>query len=417
MTWREVLGIAAFRRLWLGNSVSLLGDWFTYVAVGTLAVEDGSLWAVAAVLLAHTVPRAVFSPFAGRLADRVDRRTLVIGFSLMRAVVVLAMIAAVDAGALVTVQVLLFVRMALGAFVDPTANAALPQLVPANAIGPANALLGATWSVMFAIGVGLGGLVTAYVGTTGALAIDAVTFVAAAAIFAGLPRLPPGKASRPSGPEMATHEDRGRLADAWALAWRERDILKTVLAKVPLALASGGAWIWLHAFAAGPGLAASSAAGEAALTLGMLHAIRGIGTGAGPLLWARIPAWNGTIAGVHAAAWVGLVAIGVFATVEGPFVLVAMFVWGLGVGANWVTGTTRLQVLTPNHTLGRMAGIDLMLATTAQSLGGLLGAAVAERLAAPAAAGWAGLIAGLAVWGMTTLIGRRRQPDGVSSAA
>ena len=137
--WRELLEIAAFRRLWCGNSVSLLGDWFTYVAVGTLAVSDGTLWAVAVVLLAHTLPRAVFSPLAGRLADRVDRRTLVIGFSVLRAAIVAAMIVAVDAGALAAVQVLLFVRMALGAFVDPAASAALPQLVPAAGVGPANA--------------------------------------------------------------------------------------------------------------------------------------------------------------------------------------------------------------------------------------------------------------------------------------
>jgi MFS family permease len=389
-TWREVLGLATFRRLWLGNSVSLLGDWFTFVAVGTLAVADGSLWAVAVVLLAHTLPRALLAPFAGRLADRVDRRALVVIFSLLRAVVVAAMIAAVYAGALGAVQVLLFVRMALGAFVDPAANASLPQLVPTAAIGPANALMGATWSVLFAVGVGLGGLVTAYVGTVGALAIDAATFVLAAGIFAALPRLPPGKAAH----------DRGRLIDAWALAWRERPILEVVLAKVPLALASGGAWIWLHGYAAGS--SPRTDAGAAALTLGVLHALRGVGTGAGPLLWARIPGMHASLRGVHAATLTGLAAIALFAAVHAtPVVLVAMVLWGVGVGANWVNGVTRMQTLTPNHALGRMAGIDLMLAAGGQCVGGLLGVAVAERLVAPAAAAWCGLVIAGAAWGLT----------------
>lgn len=382
VTWRALLRIPAFRRLWLGDAVSMLGDWFTYVAVGTLAVAEGSLWAVALLLLAHTLPRALLAPFAGRVADRVDRRALVIGFSVLRAAVVAAMIAAAWAGELAAVQALLFVRMALGAFIDPAAAAALPQLVPAAAVGPANALLGATWSVMFAVGVGLGGVVTAWVGTTGALAIDAATFLIAAAIFAGLPRLPPAAAVR---------GDRGRLADAWALAWRDRPILQAATAKLPLALASGGAWIWLHALAGGRA--------EAALALGTMHAIRGAGTGVGPLLWARIPALRGTVAGVRVAMVVGLVAIAVFVADLGWWVaLAAMLVWGLGVGANWVTAVTRLQTLTPNHALGRLAGIDLMVATAGQCLGGVAGAAVAERMATPAAAGWFGLALGLAAW-------------------
>src|SRR5262249_43155426 len=149
VTWRELMGVRAFRRLWLGESVSLLGDWFTYVAVGALAVADGSLWAVALVLLAHTLPRALFAGVAGRLADGFDRRTIIVGFSVLRAAVVILMIAAVELEAMTALQALLFVRMALGAFVDPAVGASLPQIVPPAGLGPANALIGATWSVMF----------------------------------------------------------------------------------------------------------------------------------------------------------------------------------------------------------------------------------------------------------------------------
>lgn len=394
MTWRELIGVRPFRRLWIGDAVSLLGDWFTYVAVGTLAVADGSLWAVALVLLAHTLPRALFAPLAGRLADRVDRRTIIVGFSVLRAAIVGGMIAAVEMEAMAAVQALLFVRMALGAFVEPALGAALPQLVPAAGLATANAFIGAMWSVMFSIGVGLGGLATAYVGTTGALAIDAGTFLIAAGIFASLPRLPPGP---------RTAGDRGRLIDAWRLAWGDPPILQAVLAKVPLAFASGAAWIWLHA------LAGQQRLGEAALALGTLHALRGIGTGLGPVLWTRIPRWRGSPPGMHAGTWIGLVAIAVFVVAPSLEVtLVAAVLWGVGVGTNWVTASTRTQMLTPNHALGRIGGISLMITTAMQCLGGVLGASVASRWV-DASSGWLGVAGGVCLWLVIEAVARARR--------
>lgn len=395
VTWRELMRVRVFRRLWLGDAVSLLGDWFTYVAVGTLAVAEGSLWAVAMVLLAHTLPRALLAPIAGRLADRRDRRTIMIVFCGLRALVVAAMIAAAHVQSMAALQALLLVRMALGAFVEPAAGAALPQVVPAAGLGPANGLLGATWSVMFAVGVGLGGLVTALVGTTWALAIDALTFLIAAGIFASLPRLPPGP--------RAAH-DRGRLLDAWSLAWRSPEVLQAVLAKLPLAFASGGAWIWLHA------LAGQQRLGEAAVALGTLHAIRGVGSGVGPVLWAWLPGLGGTPRGMHAGAWLGLVAIAAFVAAPSPTsTLAAAGLWGLGVGANWVTASTRTQVLTPNEALGRIGGIVLMTTTAMQCLGGVLGALVAERWAAAPMSGWLGLVGGVSIWAGIEVIVRTRR--------
>ena len=152
MKWADLAGCRGFRRLWLGDAVSLLGDWFTYVAVGMLALETGGgLIAVAMVLVAHTLPRALFAPYAGRLADRHDRRRIMVIVSLLRAVIVVGMALAALADQLMVVQVLLFVRMAMGAFMDPAAHASLPQLLPVTLLGRANALLAATWSVVFTV--------------------------------------------------------------------------------------------------------------------------------------------------------------------------------------------------------------------------------------------------------------------------
>lgn len=403
----ELLRRGPFRRLWVGDAVSMFGDWFTYVAVGTLALSAGSgLLAVATVLVAHSLPRALLAPLAGRLADTLDRRRILVVVSLLRALVVVGMILAASAGAIVVLQALLFVRMALGAFIDPAASAALPQLVRRERLGTANALLGATYSTIFALGVAIGGLATAWIGPIGALVIDAVSFVIAAVILGGLPRLRPGDrhvdADTPVHADISA--DRGTLADAWRLAWRERQVLQASLIKLPLGLANGGAWILLHALAGG--------LADTALALGAFHCARALGTGLGPLLWARIPAWSGTAAGLHAGAAATFLGIGVFTIVSSPpALLLASALWGLGMGASWVTAATRIQTLTPNPMLGRIAAIDLMGHTLGQCLGGLAGALVAEAVQTAGAAGWLGLAAGLAVWlVLQALVGRRRGP-------
>lgn len=396
MTWRALLRHRPFRRLWLADAVSMFGDWFTYVAVGTLALSEGSgLLAVAVVLLAHTLPRAVLAPFAGRLADRHDRRALLVAGNLLRAVAVLGMLAAAVAGAPATVQALLFVRMALAAFTEPASGAALPQLVDAGQLAPANALLGATWSVLFAVGVAAGGLVTAWVGPVGALAIDAATFLVAAALLAGLPPLRPGDA--PPGtaaardPSLSPAPDRGSLRDAWALARHDRPLRRAALAKLPVMLANGGAWIVLHA------LAATQTIG-AALALGVLHGARAAGTGLGPLLWARSARLAGPH-GLHVAAWLTFAAVAAFTLAHSPaLALAASVAWGVGIGATWVTAATRLQTLAPNRALGRLTAIDLLAHTLGQCLGGLAGAALADHLGDPALAGWLGLGLGLLAW-------------------
>lgn len=386
MTWRQLARHGPFRRLWLGDAVSLFGDWFTYVAIGTLAADQGaSLLAIAAVLLAHTLPRVLLAPLAGRLADRHDRRTILVVASLLRAAAVLGMLGAALAGSLALVHALHFLRMALGAFIEPAASAALPQLVPGEQVARANALLGATWSVIFAAGVAAGGLVTASIGPAWAFAIDAATFVAAAALLSTLPRLRPEGGARPG--------DRGALRDAWRYTWREGHVLQAALAKLPLALAGGGAWISLHA------LADRGGAYALALALGSLHAARAIGTGVGPLLWARVAPLRGTALGVHAGLGLCLAGIVAFTRAEAPAAaLVASLVWGVGVGACWVTATTRVQTLTPNQLLGRVAAIELLASTTGQCLGGVAGALLAARLDRGEAAAWLGVGLAIAAW-------------------
>lgn len=356
-----------FVRLWLGDAVSMLGDWLTYVAVGVLAVDDGGPLGVLAVLLVYTVPRAVLAPWAGRVADRWDRRAVLCLGSAARGLSVLGMaIAAAHGQASVGVG-LLVMRMALGAFVDAAAGAAVPRVVEAAALPRAHAWLGATWSVVFAVGVAAGGLVTAALGPVTALVVDALTFFAAAVIFGGLP---------PLRPQVAVGEPAaaGGWGEALALVRGRPAVRRASLAKVPVMIANGGAWVLMHAMVVGGG------GSGAALTLGGLHVARAVGTGVGAGLWARVPALRGTTAGLRVGTAVVLAGAAVLGLAGGsppcePLAGLACVAWGVGVGSVWATAATRVQRLTPDPLRGRITAVDLVAHTAGQCVGGALGCA------------------------------------------
>jgi MFS family permease len=89
--WPLVTGNRNVRRLWLGTVISLLGDWFNTIALYVLVTElTGSPLALGAVFITKMLPWALSAPLAGVLVDRYDRRRLMIGTDLLRAVVVLS---------------------------------------------------------------------------------------------------------------------------------------------------------------------------------------------------------------------------------------------------------------------------------------------------------------------------------------
>lgn len=378
----------AFRRLWLGEVVSHVGDWLAYIAVAVVALQLGDgLLAVAMVFVAHTLPHAILAPLAGAVSDRFDRRTILVLTSALQGVVTLGMTVAVFGGHLWTLQGLLVARVSLGALFLPAQSAAVPRLVAPDEIEAANVLSATTWSVVFALGVAAGGLVSALVGPTLAIALDALTYFAAATILSGLPALPPRPATtqRPGLP---------RLGDAWARVKRDRALLEAVLGKTPLAFAGGGAWVLLN-HVSGESVVA---AGSAALMLGLIHAVRGIGTGVGPLIVQRVRRRSEKLAWIG-ATWATFAGIAGFALSSEPAWLLAFAgVWGMGSGANWVVTGARRQRLTPDAYQGRAASIDVLCMTVAQSAAAVLGAVVAGWLGDPAMAAWVGLALGVLSW-------------------
>ena len=175
---------ARFLRLWIGQGTSFLGDAVSMVALVVLVVQvTGSASAVGGALIARLLP-ALASPLAGVLADRLDRRLVLVASDLARAVLVLGLIFARD---LTTIYVLVSLMGLARTFFNPTVRAAFPSVVGRGDLTRANALVGGTFSVSETAGPALGGLLVATVGVDAAFVLDSATYLASAALLSLIP--------------------------------------------------------------------------------------------------------------------------------------------------------------------------------------------------------------------------------------
>lgn len=373
-----------FRRLWVSGLVSQAGDWLSYVAVSLLAMEHGAgegALALAMVFAAHSLPHAVLAPVSGLLADRWDRRRLLMATHVLSALLTLVMLWMASRGHLAGLQVALVLRTAVAAFGTPAETAAVKGLVQAEDLVRANAVQAASWSVMFAVGMALGG-VLASLGPEVALAADALTFVVAAAVLWPLPAM---------RPEPSPVRSRGGFSAPLAALRADTQLVRAVFAKLPLSLSGGAAWVVLN-------LVTHELAffGTAALTLGLVQAVKGVGTGVGPLLASRGKPSDRTW---MLSGFFTIGAMGVFAVSREPVLLVvASLVWGLGAGTNWVLSSAQLQLRAPDHAVGRLASLDVFAMTGAQAVSAVAAALLIEAGLSPVALVLAPAVLWAALW-------------------
>jgi hypothetical protein len=334
-------------RLLIADSISGFGDWFTYVAMSCIAASDShAALGLALVLTAHTLPKLVMTPVAGWVADRVDRKWLLINSNLARACATLAMAACVMNDTWWALHVCHLVRMALGAFTEAASRCSLAQVTPSNQRALVNRIAGLAWNLALIAGVAGGGIVVVHVGSTAALVIDSLSFVVASTLYATLSAMPVrSNVSSAGSNEKSTAHDDGRFS-----LW--------MLSKVPVALVTGGAWFYVAQRNA-------SAVGCSALL-----ALRAIGAGAAPMLWScnRTKPRRGWMESV-VLTWVG--AIGLVVSSSSMSMHLFALLWGAGIGCNWVASATQLQLRVPVHRFGRASAIDMSSQAIAQWCGGL----------------------------------------------
>lgn len=366
-----------FRRLWIGEVASYLGDWLNTIALYTLVRQlTGSPLALGVVLVTKMLPFALASPLAGLLTDRYNRRRLMIGSDLLRAAVVALFLLVDTPSELPLLYGLIAAQMVVGAVFVPARSASLPNITSGRELLTANALSSATWSTLLAIGAALGGVATEYLGIRAVFLLDVVSYLVSAA-FIYATRIPQSTAERGAGRRgfagliaAAT----GEIVDGWRQMVRRPRIGRAALPKTAWSL-SGGGLVYLltllgeHLTPAAP-----------ALGIGLLYAVRGVGTGVGPLVaqWAfpDESRWPLVIAGCLSAGGLFYVAV---AAVPWTFLILPLVLLAHAPsGANWVLSTVMLQHRTEDRYRGRVFATEWLLLTGAESASILIASLLLE---------------------------------------
>lgn len=199
---RDVLRIPDFRRLWIAQGISDVGDGLTLLTLMLLVNQlTGSTLALAAVAIVLAIPPLTIGIIAGSYADRWDRRRIMLVSDGLRAVTVLGFVVIDSAEMLPALLVLAFVQASIGTFFTPARGALVPRVVPEDGLLAANAVTQATRVIAGVIGAGLAGLIVGIAGTSWpAFVLDAATFAVSMLLVYGVSR----EAGRPSDAEHVT---------------------------------------------------------------------------------------------------------------------------------------------------------------------------------------------------------------------
>jgi MFS family permease len=359
----QPLGVRDFRLLFSGESISLLGDQFHFVALAWLTLQlTGSGVALGTVLMTAAIPRGLFMLVGGALSDRISPRSLMFASNGLRTVGVAIIAALVLSGQahLWQLYVVALIFGTVDAFFHPALNTIVPMLVSEGLLSPANALVQIMQQLSGLIGPAIAGVAVAALNTGPAFAFDAVSF-AVATLTIWLVR--GGRRAAPAATEgqdaSAGQAPAGGLlaniASGIAYSWRDPAIRSLVLLVAATNLAfTGPLLVGL------PYLADTRFVGGAA-AFGVIIAAFGAGALGGAILAGslrHVPRLGLVVLLIASAMGIGLAVLGSLPNV----LLAVIFMAAIGVGSGFVNVRiiAWLQARTPEAMRGRVMSLVLL---------------------------------------------------------
>jgi MFS family permease len=383
---RAPLG-ASYWKLWTSSGLSNLADGVFKIALPLLAIQlTQSPVLIAGLSVAATLPWLLFTLTAGALADRLDRRRLMVWANLGRALLpgLLVGVILLDWGSLWALYIVALMVGVAETLYDTSAQSIMPQVVHRDQLSRANGrLYGVELITNQFIGPPLGGLLVA-LGVIAGFAVPAALWLVAAG---GLLLI------RGSFRTEREHKTTLRFDIGEGLRFlRNHSILRTLAVMTGVFnFASSAAFAVLVLFAVGP----ASPMGLSATGFGLLLTTSALGAFAGSFIAERVEARFGRSASLTLTIVGGALFVGAPAITDNPFVLGPVFFVGGMLIVLWNVITVSLrQRITPNRLLGRVNSAYRPLAWGTMPLGAAAGGLLAQ---------WLGLQVMFAIMGMVTL--------------
>jgi len=397
-----------YRSLWLAQVISLTGDWFNTIAsVIIINRYAASGLAVGGLFIARALPPFLLGPVAGVVADRFDRRKILIASDLLRAAIVLCFLLVDRQERLWLLYALTVLQFSVSTFFEPARAALTPALVETDELLNANTLASVTWSAMLTFGGAIGGLTASLFGVRVSLMVDSASFLASAILVLSI-----------SG------QFRSQAAHALESGWKNfvdglnyvRQNLDVGLVTLVKALGQVGSFDIIAALYAARVFREGQ---EGATTLGLMFTAFGVGAVIGPLIANRLSDSSATwlrraILGGFVCMPLAWLIVGVAPSL--PIALLGCVLRGMGGSINWTYSDVLLQISVPDHLLGRVFAFDFAVFTLAVSISlWLTGFITDEFHLAPRIIVLilaAGSLAPLAVWSAAL----RRKPQAIEAS-
>jgi len=384
-----------FLQLWIGQGISFVGDFVSTVALVILVVElSGSASAVGGILVARLLP-TLASPLVGVLADRLDRRVVLVTTDLARAILMTGVVFVRD---LTVLYVLVFLMGLARTFFNPTIRAAFPSVVGEGDLTRANSLISGTFSVSVTAGPAVGGLLVATAGVDAAFLLDAATYLVSAAFLFRIP-LP-----RPQGGEGESFVRELRSGFGYLAR-----------ARVPLAVVVGAFLTILTINATVPAevFLAKGTFGAGDAGYGLLVSLWGGGMVLGSALMAVLGDRVNLVFFYFLSIFAGALAlIGVGLSPVFVLALGALMAEGVFTGIDNVATDTILQKRVPDAFLGRVFSVRFLSYSAGEALAYPMGGLIVDAVGAPSTyllAGGATAVAGLLVLLLMIVIPTKNQ--------
>jgi predicted MFS family arabinose efflux permease len=414
--WRLVRGNRNFRRLWMAQIVSEIGDWFYTLSIYTLLLQlTGHASSVALALVLQVLPQTFVGPMAGVVNDRLRRKYVMIAADLVRFAVVLAMLLVRSRSTVWLVYPLLLAETIMAAFFEPARSSVIPNIAAKGEVLIANTLSSATWSVNLLIGASVGGVVAAFFGRDVVFVLNALSFLASAILIGGM-RFAEPHAESAAALRPRDLIDFSPVLEGIRYVRSHRTLLPAVFAKAG-ELMIGPSWVIFTVLGANEFAVHwhnIDAARGAMLGMSVLLGGRGLGALVGPLVFAR---WAGRsdprlqlgILFGYLITAVGYGTLGFSRTVwmAGACAMLAH----MGGSTVWVFSTTLLQLHTEDRFRGRVFSADLGFSMLTIAAGAFLcGRLLDAGVAAKTIATWTGVVMLIpaALWALA-MSGRKDQ--------